>query len=177
MRSEQIHLVKAIGDMIGSSDYVYFISYTGAKVKDFSTLRDKLAAANASCHVLKNSLIRKAGSELELAGWDKLELKNDTAMVYGKGDCGAVAKVISEFGKSCAAVQAKGGYLDGAVLGAAEVAALADLPAKPVLQAMLLGVLQAPARNLVTVLNAKASSIVNVINAYKDKLENSNSAN
>ena len=177
MRSEQIHLVNAIGEMIGNSDYVYFISYTGVKVKDFSTLRDKLAAANASCHVLKNSLIKRAGNDLKLADWDKLELKNDTAMIYGKGDCGAVAKLISEFGKSCAVVQPKGGYLDGAVLGAAEIAALADLPAKPVLQAMLLGVLQAPSRNLVTVLNAKASSIVNVINAYKDKLENSNSAN
>lgn len=120
---------------------------------------------------------KRAGNDLKLADWDKLELKNDTAMIYGKGDCSAVAKLISEFGKNCAVVQPKGGYLDGAVLGAAEIAALADLPAKPVLQAMLLGVLQAPSRNLVTVLNAKASSIVNVINAYKDKLENSNSAN
>jgi large subunit ribosomal protein L10 len=36
---------------------------------------------------------------------------------------------------------------------------------------MLLGVLQAPSRNLVTVLNAKAASILNVLNAYKDKVE------
>ena len=36
---------------------------------------------------------------------------------------------------------------------------------------MLLGVLQAPARNLVSVLNAKAASILNVLNAYKEKLE------
>ena len=64
--------------------------------------------------------------------------------------------------------------MDGNVLNAQDVTALADLPAKPVLQAMLLGVLQAPARNLVTVLNAKAASIVNVINAYKDKVQNSN---
>jgi large subunit ribosomal protein L10 len=60
------------------------------------------------------------------------------------------------------------------VLSSAEVSALAELPTKPVLQSMLLGVLQAPARNLVTVLNAKAASIVNVVNAYKDKLENAN---
>ena len=42
---------------------------------------------------------------------------------------------------------------------------------KDVLRAMLLGVLQAPARNLVSVLNAKAASILNVLNAYKEKLE------
>ena len=39
---------------------------------------------------------------------------------------------------------------------------------------MLLGVMQAPARNLVTVLNAKVATIVNVINAYKDKVQNAN---
>ena len=171
MRSEQIHLVKAIGEMIGSSDYVYFISYTGAKVKDFSTLRDKLAAANASCHVLKNSLIRKAGSELELAGWDKLELKNDTAMVYGKGDCGAVAKSIAEFSKKNEQVQTKGGYVEAAFLSPADVAAIADLPSREVMLAMLLGLIQAPARNLVSVINQGVAQIVNVTNAYKEKLE------
>jgi large subunit ribosomal protein L10 len=64
--------------------------------------------------------------------------------------------------------------MDGAILSEAQVGALADLPAKPVLQAMLLGVLQAPARNFVTVLNAKVSTIVNVVNAYKNKLEENN---
>ena len=51
------------------------------------------------------------------------------------------------------------------------IGSLAELPSKPVLQAMLLGVLQAPSRNLVSVLNAKAASILNVLNAYKDKVE------
>ncbi len=171
MRNEKTYLVRSIGQMISEADYCYFVSYIGLPVKDFSELRNQLAAQQATCHVLKNSLIRKAAEELKIEGLDAIDLKGGTAMVYGKGDCGAVAKVLQEFGKKIDKVQAKGGYLDGAVLRSAEVTALADLPAKPVLQAMLLGVLNAPARNLVSVLNAKASSIVNVINAYKDKVE------
>ena len=62
--------------------------------------------------------------------------------------------------------------MEGEVLSSAQVGSLAELPSKPVLQAMLLGVLQAPSRNLVSVLNAKAASILNVLNAYKDKVEN-----
>ena len=65
----------------------------------------------------------------------------------------------------------KGGYFEGEVLSAAAVADIATLPSKPVLQAMLLGVLQAPSRTLVSVLNAKAASILNVLNAYKDKIQ------
>lgn len=171
MRSEKTFLVRSIGQMIAEADYCYFISYIGLQVKEFSDLRNQLAAQQATCHVLKNSLIRKAAAELKIEGIDAIDLKGGTAMVFGKGDCSAVAKVLKAFGEKVEKVQAKGGYLDGAILQSADVAALADLPAKPVLQAMLLGVLQAPARNLVTVLNAKASSIVNVINAYKDKVE------
>ena len=174
MRSEKKYMVKAITDMIGDSDYCYFVTYAGIKVQDFSAFRAKLDAASARCSVQKNTLIKKAAEALSITGLDAVDLTQSTAVIYGKGDCGAVAKIIGEFGEKCEAVKAKGGYLDRSVLGAADVVELAKLPAKPVLQAMLLGVMQAPARNLVTVLNAKAATIVNVINAYKDKVQNAN---
>ena len=173
MRIEKQYLVASIVDAVKNSDYVYFVSYAGLTVKSFSELRNQLAAAGAFCQVQKNTLIKKAADQLELE-LEAIDLTASTAMVFGKGDCSAVAKLLVEFGKKQEQVKAKGGYMDGAVLSSAEVGALADLPAKPVLQAMLLGVLEAPARNLVTVLNAKAASIVNVVNAYKDKLENAN---
>ena len=174
MRIEKQYLANSIADAIKNSDYVYFISFAGLTVKSFSDLRDQLAAAGAKCQVQKNTLIKKAADQLQLEGLEAIDLTAGTAMVFGQGDCSAVAKLLVEFGKKQEQVKAKGGYMDGAVLSAAEVGALAELPAKPVLQAMLLGVLQAPSRNLVTVLNAKAASIVNVVNAYKDKLENAN---
>jgi large subunit ribosomal protein L10 len=173
MRIEKQYLVASIVDAIKTSDYVYFVSFAGLTVKSFSDLRNQLADAGARCTVQKNALIKKAADQLGLE-LEAIDLTAGTAMVYGQGDCSAVAKLLVEFGKKQEQVKAKGGYMDGAVLSAASVGALADLPAKPVLQAMLLGVLQAPARNLVTVLNAKVASIVNVVNAYKDKLENAN---
>ena len=174
MRSEKEYLVKQISDMIGSSDYIYFVSFGGMTVKEMSEVRTLLAGQNAALRVLKNAWIKKAAAALNIE-----VLVNDgaltlgTAMVYGKGDAGAVAKVLQEYGKKNEKMASKGGYLDGALLSAAEVGDLAKLPSKQVLQAMLLGVLQAPSRNLVTVLNAKAASILNVLNAYKDKVENS----
>ena len=174
MRSEKKYMVQSITEMISDSDFCYFVSYAGIKVQDFSAFRNQLGAAGARCTVQKNALIKKAAEAMSITGLDAVDLTQSTAIVYGKGDCSAVAKVINEFGKKMDAVKAKGGYLDSKVLSSADVAALADLPAKPVLQAMLLGVMQAPARNLVTVLNAKVATIVNVINAYKDKVQNAN---
>jgi len=172
MRNEKHFLVKEISEKIGSSDYVYFVSFSGLKVKELEELRRQLAAQSAGCHVLKNTLIKKACELLNIGGTEAIGLTEGTAMVFGKGDCGAVAKLLLEFGKKNEKLVAKGGYMEGEVLSAVQVGTLADLPAKPVLQAMLLGVLQAPSRNLVSVLNAKAASVLNVLNAYKDKVEN-----
>ncbi len=171
MRSEKTYLVNQIGSGLTDSDYVYFISYQGLKVKDFSGLRDQLVKVNAACHVFKNTMIRKAAELHKLEALSALTLAGDTAMIYGKGDPGAVAKVLVDFGKSNEAVKAKGGFFEGALLSPAEISEIAALPSKEILYAQLLGVLQAPARNLVSILNNKAASILNVLNAYKDKLE------
>jgi len=172
MRTEKQFLVKQISDMIGTSDYVYFISFVGLSVKELGELRTQLAVQSAFCSVQKNTLVKKACELLNINCADTVDFTQSTALVFGKGDCGAVAKVLCEFGKKNEKLVAKGGFMEGSALSGAQVGSLADLPSKPVLQAMLLGVLQAPSRNLVTVLNAKAASILNVLNAYKDKVEN-----
>jgi len=171
MRNDQRYIVEYISNLIKDSDYVYFISYAGLTVKAFSELRATLAGNGAECHVLKNTLIRKAGEALSIEGFASLPLTEATAMISGKGDAATAAKAIVEFGKKFEIVAPKGGYFEGELLSAAAVADIATLPSKPVLQAMLLGVLQAPSRNLVSVLNAKAASILNVLNAYKDKIQ------
>ena len=61
MRSEKIHLVNYIAGLISESDYVYFISYVGLTVKELTEFRSQLCDAGAQVHVLKNTLIRKAG--------------------------------------------------------------------------------------------------------------------
>ncbi len=171
MRNEKLHLVNYIGGLLKDSDYVYFVSYTGLKVKDLSELRAKLVPAQAECHILKNTLILKAAETFELDALKSISLTGDTALVAGKGDPAQAAKTILEFGKAHSQLAPKGGYFEGTYLAAGEVSAIAELPSREVLYSMLLGVLQGPARNLVSLLNAKAATVLNVLNAYKEKLE------
>lgn len=171
MRVEKTQLVSDIGKTMKESDFLFLISYKGLNVARFSELRNILVEKNADCCVLKNRLIRKAAELNDFDDIAKMELTGDTALVSGKGDPGEVAKAIAVFGKEADAVAPKSGYLNGAVLTANDVKMIADLPSREVLFSQLIGVIQAPARNLVTVLNAKASEIVNVLNAYKNKLE------
>lgn len=157
--------------MLSASDYVYFVSYKGITVKKFTQFRIELAKQSADCTILKNKLILKAA---ELSNFGKLasfKLDGDTAMISGRGDAGAVAKIIKDFNKTNGEVAPKGGMIEGEVLSIADVDAIAALPSKEVMQAMLLGVLQAPARNFVSLLNNAVAGVVNVVNNYKEKLE------
>ena len=172
MRQEKIQIGNDIAAMLTSSDFVYFVSYKGLSTAEMNKFRDKLYAAGANCHVLKNRVVRKVA---ELNGLDALantKIVGDTAVVVGNGDASAVAKVITEFTASTKEVLApKCGYFEGAMLSAAEIKAIADLPSKDALRAQLLGLLNAVPTGLVRVLSAKAGSSINVINAYKNKLE------
>ncbi len=172
MRTEKLQLVKDIGVILNESDFVFLISYKGLKVADFSELRNKLAEQNAGCHVLKNRLIRKAAEHEGIEDFAAMDLIGDTAVVSGSGDPSAVAKVISVFSKDFDVVTPKFGYMDGSLLSHGDVNAIAELPSREVLLAQLLGVLEAPSRNLVGILHTKSSEILNVLNAYKNKKDN-----
>ena len=172
MRQEKIQIGNDIAAMLTSSDFVYFVSYQGLSTAEMNNFRDKLYAAGANCHVLKNRVVRKVAELNGLEALANTKITGDTAVVVGNGDASAVAKVITEFTASTKEVLApKCGYFEGAMLSAAEIKAIADLPSKDALRAQLLGLLNAVPTGLVRVLSAKAGSIINVINAYKNKLE------
>jgi large subunit ribosomal protein L10 len=63
------------------------------------------------------------------------------------------------------------GVLEGSAVDAAGVRALADLPPKPVVQAMLLGLFQAPARNFLSLMVNVPRSVMNVMTNYAKKKE------
>ena len=63
----------------------------------------------------------------------------------------------------------KVGVLDGKLLDAKGIKALADLPSREVLLAQLLGVLQAPASKLVRTLNEPAAGLARVLKAKSEQ--------
>jgi large subunit ribosomal protein L10 len=123
--------------------------------------------------VLKNSYVSLALANNDIDIPDGVELVGDTCVVFGSGDPAAAAKLIKDFGKVSEFIKFKGGVVDNTYITAKDALSVADLPPLPVMQAQLLGLLQAPARSLVTVLNAKTASIVYVIKAYMDKKQSS----
>jgi len=65
-------------------------------------------------------------------------------------------------------VTLRGGLLEGNLLGETEARALADLPGRDELRAMLLGVISGPARALVGTIAAVPGGLARVIQAHVD---------
>ena len=120
----------------------------------------------------KNRLARRAIEGTDFGGLTEF-LDGPNGVLLSYGDVVEAAKTLTEFMKDNENMEVKGASLDGAMISGAQIEALADLPPKEVLQAMLLGVLQAPSRNFVSLLANANRQIVNVLSAYRDKLEES----
>ncbi len=142
-------------------------------VEQFSDLRGQLFSNGSSCHVVKNSLIKLGLNDASVELPESVKFTGDTALVYGNGDPGPVAKVIKSFSREIEFVTFKAGVIDGTCVPRDLVASIADLPSIEVLRSRLLGVLQAPMVNFVGVLDAKVASIVYVLQGYLNKREQS----
>ena len=141
--------------------------YTGLKMPQMDDLRAKARDAGAEFHVVKNRLGKRV---FEAAGYDVPDelFIGSTAFGVAFQDAPGIAKVIKDFGKDNPVVKIKAGFMDGKLLSAADVIALAELPPLPVVRGQLLGVINAPASKLARTLAEPGRSLSQVIKAHAD---------
>jgi large subunit ribosomal protein L10 len=120
--------------------------------------------------VYKNSLTELALNDLGLPDLGEV-LYGPSAFVFVSGDPVASAKVLKNYARTNPRLELKGGLLDGQVLSAEQLQAVADLPSREELVARLLGVIGNPLTSLVRVLNGPMSSFARVLAAISEKSE------
>jgi large subunit ribosomal protein L10 len=168
MRPEKALIVSDLSEKLMSSPFLLVTDYQRMKVDQFGELRNRLAPTGAEVHVIKNSFLKRAMAD---SGFPDVadKLTGQTAVVTGRADVAPVAKILKTFAAEFKIATLKIGVIDREVLTTADVEALADLPARDVLLAQLLGVLLAPATKLVRVLNEPASSLARLLQAKATK--------
>jgi len=169
MKEEKQAYVSEIVERINDSPFLMITEYGGLDVTGFAELRKRLSETGASFTVVKNSFVRRAAAEAELPEELTADLSGQTAIVTGDSDVCAAAKVIKTFADEFNKPEVRVGVLDGKLLEADEIKALASLPSREVLLGQLLGVLQAPATKLARVLSEPAASLARVLKAKEDQ--------
>ena len=170
-RSEKQQLIDELHQELEKSPNAVLLDFKGLSVPAATEFRRKVRASGSRYRVVKNSLALRAAKGTAL---EKLEakLEGTTGIAYTGDDPVALAKVLVEFAKENPALSFKGGVVSGSqLLDADGVKALSTMPGLPELRAKLLGLLMAPAQQLVSLLNEPATQAVRVLKAHGDKLE------
>ena len=160
-------IVENLNKRLNGSPFIFITDYTGLKVAEFGELRTRLHGVGARCQVVKNTMLKIAAKEAGLP--DLGELRGQTAIITGEKDVAAAAKILKNFASEFKKPSVKAGVIDRLVVGPEQVAAIADLPSREVLLATLLGVMQAPAANLVRLLNEPASQLARALKAKAEQ--------
>ena len=142
---------------------------SGLPVNDITELRKQLRGAKAEFKVVKNTLAARAvdGTTLIEA---KPYFKGPMALMIGYDDPVLPTKILRDFikgEKREEKIKIAVGVLDGKLVQAAQITAVASLPSKPVLLSMLLSTMQGPVRGLVYTLNGVLGQFVRVLAAIQ----------
>ena len=135
--------VAELTDLIKASVAGVLVNYQGIKVEDDTKMRKALREAGVKYMVVKNSL---TGRACENAGYGALKenLNGMTAIAISEKDPVIAAKVLKEYADKVESFQILSGYVDGELLDAAGVNALAEVPSKEILIAKFLGSIRSP---------------------------------
>lgn len=130
VRPEKVTVVEEMKEKLGYQGVV-LVTFNKLDVKNATLLRRKFLAHGVEYKVIKNTLTRIAANDLGITGLDDL-LQGTNGLAVCKDDPVAPAAALKEFlaETKSEAVVVKAGLLDGKVIDAKGVQALADLPSE-----------------------------------------------
>lgn len=163
-------IVRQLSDEFARAEGIVIVSLSGLTVEETENLRNSLAEHGVRLRMVRNRLAKLALEKRGLVVSDTL-FQGSVACAWGSSeDAIRVAKVVAKAARSAdpkktSKLAFQGGFFEGNLLDARSAAALAELPGKNELRAMLLCLLSGPARSLATLLAAPGSSLARVVQA------------
>ena len=164
---EKQAVVTELTEKLRGANAVYVTDFAGLNVKSITDLRRRLRNAGVEYMVVKNTLVGRALAGTELPDITE-SFKGPTAVVIGRSDPVASAKVLADFAKEHDNKPSiRAGIVENKAVTAAQINALAKLPPREVLLAQLAGALEAPMAQLAMVMQAKLYEMAGLLEALR----------
>lgn len=165
--------VESISALLKEKPNFVVTTYSGLNVEKLTKLRGQIRQARGTMKILKNTLFQLALSQSEAhkEAADELKdvLKGPCAVIFVTQDVPAVAKIVVNEGKAEEKLALKGGYFEGRFLPESEVQAIADLPSRDELLAIIGRGLNTPATKIATGINQIMAALARGIKAVAEK--------
>ena len=154
--NEKKIIVSEIIDNIKNSESVILFQYQGLTVAEMSEIRNKLNEVNSNVKVYKNTLLKRALTEINVNMDEFLEGPN--AVLFGETLLEPI-KVIAEFAKSHDKLNIRVGIISGDVASLETINEYASIPSREGLLTMLAGGMIQYVRDLSIGLNLYAEQL------------------
>jgi large subunit ribosomal protein L10 len=167
-RPEKTEAVDALRQIFNESNSLVLNDFTGLNVEKLSRLRTLCRENGIEYRVIKNRLARR-GLEGTPAQVLEAYFEGPTALAIGRESENVSAKVLAKFAEEHEAPKFKAAIIDGKVIDATGLLALAKLPSREELLAHVLASIKSPGDGLVSVLQGTLRNLLYALNAIIDK--------
>lgn len=151
--TEKKSIVSEISDKVKDSSSVIFFEYRGLSVAELTELRRKLRDSGSDFKIYKNTLTRRALSDLKYDVEESMIGPN--AIAFSKNVVEPI-KALTDFSKAHNALEIKGGIVDGQLSSIEIIKKLATIPSREGLLTMVAGGMIGVVKNLSTCLHLYA---------------------
>ena len=169
-REEKSQVIEELTAELANNANIYLADISGLNADTTSNLRRACFKANVKLAVVKNTLLEKAmeASERDFGNLPSV-LKGNTSVMYS--ETGNVpAKLIKTFRKKSDKPLLKGAFIEEAVyIGDDQLDMLVDIKSKEELLGEIIGLLQSPAKNVVSALKSSGGTLAGIIKTLSEK--------
>jgi large subunit ribosomal protein L10 len=169
-REEKSRVIEDLTAQLADSNVVYIADISNLNAETTSNLRRACFKAGIQLNVVKNTLLEKA---MEASANDYGDLPsvlkgNTSIMIAENGN--APAKIIKEFRKKSDRPLLKGAYIHQAIfIGDNQLDALVSLKSKEEVIGEIIGLLQSPAKNVISALKSGGGKIAGIVKTLSER--------
>ncbi|AUC22427.1 MULTISPECIES: 50S ribosomal protein L10 [Polaribacter] len=169
-REEKSQVIQDLTAVLADTNTLYLADISGLNAQTTSNLRRACFKAGIQLSVVKNTLLAKAmeASDKEFGDLPTV-LKGNTSMMISEA-ANAPAKLIKEFRKKGTIPLLKGAFAEESVyIGDDQLDALVDIKSREELIGEIIGLLQSPAKNVISALQSGGQTISGILKTLSEK--------
>ncbi|PHR32174.1 MAG: 50S ribosomal protein L10 [Fluviicola sp.] len=170
-KEEKAKYVDELANDLANNNVIYLTDTAELTVEAVNSLRRKAFKANVSVRVVKNTLLEKAMDRTEDKDFGDLRgtLKGATSIMFAEiGN--APAKLIKDVRKKSDKPILKGAWINESVyVGDDQLQTLADIKSKEEMLGELIGLLQSPAKNVISGLKGAGGKIAGILKTLEER--------
>jgi large subunit ribosomal protein L10 len=171
-KEEKNEIIDSLAEQLKKYSNFYITDVSTLNVEKTNKLRRMCFSKDITFLMAKNTLIKKA---MERSGNDYQDLfpvLHGSSSIMFSETANTPAKLIKEFRKTSDRPVLKGAYIDTAMfVGDNQLDALVSLKSKNELIGEIIGLLQSPAKNVISALKSGGNTIAGIVKTLSEKPE------